>query len=85
MFNLDTKYTPSNVDNATFGRSDGFVFGNCILAVIGTKLNDNNAGRCYVGTGNHYNIDADANGKSPLTGEKDHFTPAEIEVYQVLW
>ena len=78
----NTKYTPSDYDKAIYTTSSGFSFGNGILlATSNNKLNDNNEGRCCVGTDRFYNIVADADGKSPLTGEKDKFTVSELEVY----
>ncbi len=61
-------------------RPDGFCFGNLIISLTGSKLNGKNEGRCRVGTEKFYNIDA-VDGKSPLTGEIETFTAAEIEVY----
>jgi hypothetical protein len=82
---LDTKYTPCHVDRAIYGYSNGFGFGNAILDVSGSKLNDANAGICKVGTNNYYFINGIDNGKSPLTGQNERFTAAEIEVYRVFW
>jgi hypothetical protein len=53
------------------------MFGDNILILTGKKLNGNNEGRCCVGTGNHYNIEA-VDGKSPLTGENINFTAADL-------
>ena len=84
VFSLDynTKYTPSNYNGAIYTREKGFCFGNWILLVTSDdKLNDKDEGRCKVGRDSGYNIVGDANGKSPLTGEKDKFTVSELEVY----
>ena len=80
MFNLNTKYTPNNYDNAIWMQSNGFCFGNNILLLAGNKLNGYNEGWCHVGADRHYNIEA-VDGKSPLTGENEKFTAAELEVY----
>ena len=58
-------------------------------------MNKENGGRCYVNEGWHnvyYNIVADENGNSPLTGEGHQqegwfkeFTCEEVEVYQVFY
>jgi hypothetical protein len=84
VFNLNEKFIPSNYDNAIYLQNNGFNFGNAILAVAGDQLNADNAGYCNVGTNNYYNISGDSSGKSPLTGEKDRFTCAELEVYKVV-
>ena len=60
------------------------MFGNVILVVGGAQLNADNAGWCKVGTNYGYNISGDSEGKSPLTGEKNNFTCAELEVYKVV-
>ena len=87
VFSLDnnTKYTPTNYDHAIYTMPGGFAFGNKILGVrnYGNKLNKDNKGWCFVGTDNHYNVEGDAEGKSPLTGEKHEFTVSELEVYKV--
>jgi hypothetical protein len=46
------------------------------------NLNDQDKGCSDVK--NYYNMQADENGNSPLTGVKGNFTVAELEVYQVL-
>jgi hypothetical protein len=84
VFNLNEKFIPCNYDKAIFHRNDGFCFGSDVLEVVTDQLNADNAGWCLVGTGNHYNISGDSEGKSPLTGEKANFTCAELEVYKVV-
>ena len=46
-----------------------------------TDLNTPNVSHCAIGL--NYSIPGDANGNSVLTGEKDKFTCADIEVYAV--
>jgi hypothetical protein len=82
VFNVDHKYTSNNFDNAVYMNSNGFGFGNLIFLLTGNILNNNNEGRCCTGKGKYYDIEGD---KSPLTGEKDEFTCAELEVYQVIY
>ncbi len=82
VFNVDTKYTPNNYDKAIYMLDYGFRFGCDILAVCSDTLNNNNAGYTRQGKSNYYDIDGDV---SPLTGEKDRFTCAELEVYQVIY
>jgi len=82
VFNVDHKYTPNNFDYAVYMHSDGFSFGNQILLLTGDILNNNNEGRCNTGKDRYYDIEGDV---SPLTGEKEKFTCAELEVYQVIY
>jgi hypothetical protein len=85
VFNLNEKFIPSNYNSAIYLNNDnGFEFGSDVFEVRGAQLNANNAGRCDVGTINHYNISGDSEGKSPLTGEKKNFTCVELEVYKVV-
>ena len=65
---MKEKYKPNNNDKAIVTRTDGFVFGNWILGVIGDPLNAPNNGRCYTGKDRHYDIEGDV---SPLTNQKD--------------
>jgi hypothetical protein len=44
-------------------------------------MNGVNHARSYLGGG--YNIPADSEGKSILTGDGNYFTCVEVEVYQV--
>jgi hypothetical protein len=44
-------------------------------------MNGDNIGSSYLGCG--YNIPADSEGKSILTGDGNYFTCVEVEVYQV--
>jgi hypothetical protein len=82
VFNVDHKYTPNNFDKAVFMYSNGFSFGHLILLLTGNMLNNNNEGRCLTGKSNYYHIEGDV---SPLTGEKEKFTCAELELYQVIY
>jgi hypothetical protein len=84
VFNLNEKFIPSNYDKAIYLQDYSFCFGNYILSVTGAQLNADNAGWCCVGTDRYYNISGDSEGKSPLTGEKERFTCAELEVYKVV-
>ena len=49
VFNVDTKFTPNNYDNAICTLSNGFCFGNCILDIEGDKLNENTTTYCETG------------------------------------
>jgi hypothetical protein len=49
VFNVDTKFTPNNYDNAIVTQTNGFDFGNCILLLRGDKLNENAEGYCLTG------------------------------------
>ena len=46
VFNVDTKYTPNNYDNAIYLISYGFRFAYDILTVYSDTLNNSNAGWC---------------------------------------
>jgi hypothetical protein len=85
VFNSDSGFGSTLISNSTINATKSTVFeninfSNTILSITGIKLNGNKEGRCYVGTANNYYIEA-VNGKSPLTGENDKFTAAELEVY----
>ena len=85
VFNLNTKYLPCNYDKGIYRRDNGFEFGTGILRVDGSTLNSNNEGCCYTGKPRYYDIEGDSEGKSPLTGEKNNFTVAKLEVYKVFF
>jgi hypothetical protein len=77
------KYIPNNHQNAIFTHPNGFIFGNCILAVTSTStLNKHNEGGCGTGKSRYYDIEGDV---SPLTNQKERFTCSELEVYKVLY
>jgi hypothetical protein len=87
---LNTKYLPTNASSyGIHPDPKGICFGNCILLVrSGNKLNDANIAYCRTGTAYGYNIAADSNGNSPLTGSNgtdpnSRFTVAELEVFSV--
>ncbi len=82
VFNVDTKFTPNNYDNAIYTLSNGFCFGNNILTIERYKLNENATALCWTGKLNYYDIEGDV---SPLTGEKEKFQCAELEVYRVIY
>ncbi len=83
VFNVDTKFTPNNYDKAIYTEPKGFTFGNGILRLTGDKLNENaEYALCLTGKYNHYDIEGDV---SPLTGEKNKFQCAELEVYRVIY
>jgi hypothetical protein len=60
VFNLNDKFIPSNYDKAIDDCSNGFGFGNAILAVLGDQLNADYKGWCRVDTDRFYNISADS-------------------------
>ena len=82
VFNVDTKFTPNNYDNAIATQTNGFCFGYNILGLYGDKLNENAYARCRTGKSYYYDIEGDV---SPLTGEKNNFQCAELEVYRVIY
>ena len=82
VFNVDTKFTPNNYDHAIVTQTNGFDFGTSILLLRGDKLNENAEARCWTGKSNYYDIEGDV---SPLTGEKENFQCAELEVYRVIY
>jgi hypothetical protein len=81
---MSTKFVPNNPERAIYVDDDGFTFGYNILRLAGNRLNLENIGICQVGREKFYNIEGDKNGKSPLTGEKENFTLAELEVYKIV-
>ena len=83
VFNLIQKYIPNNNDNAIRLCNNGFEFGSRILEVTGDLLNEENRGFCYVGKNRYYDIEGDSEGRSPLTGEKNNFTVAQLEVFKL--
>lgn len=85
MFNLNKKYSPNNNDNAIRLCNNGFQFGSRILEVTGDMLNEENRGFCYVGKNRYFDIEGSFEGHSPLTGEKNNFTVAKLEVFKVLF
>jgi hypothetical protein len=77
------KYIPNKSQGAINTRSDGFIFGDWILAVSsGTTLNKYEEGRSLTGKGRYYDIEGDV---SPLTNQKEKFTCAQLEVYKVIY
>ena len=89
LFSLDSQTVyPLTDPQYTSGchSSYGPVFGglsnhNLSAGYQSTDLNTPNVSHCAIG--NNYSIPADANGNSVLTGEKNTFTCADIEVYAV--
>ena len=79
---MKEKYTPNNYDKGIWTGSNGFYFGNAILAVVDDPLNAPNNGWCLTGKAYFYDIEGDV---SPLTNQKDYFTIAELEVYKVVY
>ena len=73
----DPQYT--SFCHPTFGPYFGS--GSLSAGTQGTDLNTPNVSHCAIGL--NYSIPGDANGNSVLTGEKDKFTCADIEVYAV--
>ena len=63
------------------GYGPSFDSGNSNLGLGYEPMNGNNNGRSYLGEG--YNIPADSEGKSILTGDGTYFTCVEVEVYKV--
>ena len=85
VFNMSKKFVVYNPERAIYVDDEGFTFGYNILRVAGSPLNSKNIGICQVvGKEKTYNIEGDKNGKSPLTGEKENFTLAELEVYKIV-
>jgi hypothetical protein len=82
---MTSKFAPNNFNNSIWVHDAGFTFGCNILRLGSNPLNSENSGFCHVGKGNYYDIEADKNGNSPLTGEKEKFTVAELEVYKVFY
>jgi hypothetical protein len=83
VFNMTQRYNCNHTQRAIYTRSNGFEFGNGILAVISyTALNEHNQGCCFTGKGCYYDIEGDL---SPLTNQKGNFTCAQLEVYKVLY
>ena len=64
VFNMTQKYIPNNHQNAIYTSVNGFKFGNQILLLTGSTLNDHNEGRCLTGKDRYYDIEGDV---SPLT------------------
>jgi hypothetical protein len=80
---MTQRYNCINTQKAILTRSDGFEFGDFILAVKSTTtLNQYNQGWCYTGKHRYYDIEGDV---SPLTNQKERFTVAELEVYKVVY
>ena len=79
---MKEKYIPNNYDKAIYTPSNGFEFGNAILAVSGDTLNGANNGWCYTVKAYFYDIEGDV---SPLTNQKPPFTIGELEVYKVVY
>ena len=53
---MTQKFSTNNPKNAVFGELRGFCFGHDILTLSGSKLNENNNGKCYTGIDRHYEI-----------------------------
>ena len=49
------------------------------------QRNDNNISLYSYPNKGPYNVGADSNGNSVLTGKKGQFTAAEIEVFKITW
>ena len=82
LFSIDknTKYPVKDDSGASRPHARGFEFGELALYVsTDGNLNDQNKG--YSKLKNYYNMQADENGNSPLTGVNGNFTVAELEVY----
>jgi len=78
------KYPVTSGQNAIYcssGYGPSFASGNSNLGLYSEPMNGNNKGVSNLGEG--YNIPADSEGKSILTGDGDDFTCVEVEVYQV--
>ena len=71
VFNIHSKYTPSNHNHAIYTETNGFEFGDWILRVRGDELNTDNGGGCCTGEERGYAIEGDV---SPLTNQYYYFT-----------
>jgi hypothetical protein len=82
VFNMTHKYIPNNSQMAINTRDNGFRFGECILELTGTILNQHEKGWCCTGKKYGYDIEGDV---SPLTNQRNKFTCAQLEVYKVIY
>jgi hypothetical protein len=68
--------------------SHGPNFGCGSLLIEGERMNEPEAGTCLIagsdGGAIEYMVEADKQGRSMLTGEKNAFTCREVEVYQII-
>ena len=79
---MKQKYIPNDDGNAILTSYSGFIFGYYILGVYGDPINGPNNGQCFTDKFRGYDIEGNV---SPLTGQKEHFTCAELEVYKVVY
>ena len=87
VFSVDNKvkYPCLKYGQAVYHRDRGPSFGGYLLEIMGSPMNKENGSNCYTDYSDlaRYNVDLSSSGCSILTGQKDKFTCAEMEVYKV--